>query len=292
MLIFNTKLLAPAIFLLTLSPASGVAAGKLANTTMQAESSVTSQPLEEKPKSMTQTEYESANYKLSIELKFFQETVGSIEILTQINKFKNPDELIKAIQTFRKAVRQAVGLQLKGMGLNNMEFASKKLSQDFELLKNSLGDIAPDSFTSLQAAMISVNNALKIALQEKPQTPVQIINPEEDNRKKQERDALDKLALLRTAIKYYVKAKKTTPKYLEQLTPDYIADIPELNITDNKPTKKVSNIYEDFGTRHIQTVLKNTGGWIYISDKKSKYCGMVFIDLSNETLEGKKWWEY
>jgi hypothetical protein len=102
--------------------------------------------------------------------------------------------------------------------------------------------------------------------------------------------ALGSLASVRTSLQiYYGDTEGNFPPDLQTLVPKWADSIPEIEVPGYAKTNKVT-IIKVMKTMTLRKVIKNTGGWLYIADPKSKRWGDVVID-SVKIYKGKPLYE-
>ena len=126
-----------------------------------------------------------------------------------------------------------------------------------------------------------------------PKAPASEIERYADSRdneldaKRRTAEAFGNLSTLRSAIQvYFGDHEGYYPPALETLAPAYIkAETLEIHLPGRAPTSKAVNV-KSFKGSDICSIVKNTGGWLYVADKNSPKFGDVAID-SSAILRGK-----
>lgn len=88
------------------------------------------------------------------------------------------------------------------------------------------------------------------------------------------------------ALSAYRKEKGRFPGKLKDLTPTYIPAIPTIAIAGHPGTDKTVDIDSADHDADISKALKDTGAWLYFSNRKSKYYGRVFVDCTHRNAQG------
>ena len=88
------------------------------------------------------------------------------------------------------------------------------------------------------------------------------------------------------ALSTYQKETGKFPKHLKDLTPKYIPAIPSISIADHTKTAEVVEIDSRDYDADYSKAFKDTGKWLYFSNKKSKYYGRVFVDCTHKNAQG------
>ena len=102
--------------------------------------------------------------------------------------------------------------------------------------------------------------------------------------------ALASLSSVRSSLMiYYGDTEGNFPPDLRTLVPKWADSIPEIELPGYAKTNKVT-IVKVMKTMDLRRVVKNTGGWLYIADPKSKHWGEVVID-SVKIYKGKPLYE-
>lgn len=76
------------------------------------------------------------------------------------------------------------------------------------------------------------------------------------------------------------------PKSLQELVPDYIDAVPELNLPWHGRTDAVTLVNTSKFDKDFSKAVTDTGGWLYFSDPKSDNRGMLIIDCSHKGPDG------
>lgn len=98
--------------------------------------------------------------------------------------------------------------------------------------------------------------------------------------------ALDALSEVRKALKAYKAKEDKYPKSLAKLAPKHIPAIPEIQLADHPATREVLTIDSSDYDEAVFQAITDTGKWLYFTDKKSKYYGLVLIDCSHKNSGG------
>ncbi len=100
------------------------------------------------------------------------------------------------------------------------------------------------------------------------------------------------LGVIRTSIMiYFAEHDGTYPKNLQELIPEYLEEIPVLELPNHNATNEVRVITE-FEGKDIKPYIKDSGKWTYIADPKSESWGEVFIDCSHKDHKGEIWYKF
>jgi hypothetical protein len=104
-------------------------------------------------------------------------------------------------------------------------------------------------------------------------------------------DALAARRQLAAAVRKYRAAHGgELPKDLLALVPDYIKAVPELEIPGYRKTRNMIVVQDTAGS-DIYGFIRNTGGWLYVTDGNSHKSGAVILD-SLKKYRGKPLYEY
>lgn len=98
--------------------------------------------------------------------------------------------------------------------------------------------------------------------------------------------ALDALSEVRKALKDYKAKEDKYPKNLAKLAPKYIPAVPEIQLADHPATREVMTIDSSDYDDAVFQAITDTGKWLYFTDKRSKYYGLVMIDCSHKNSGG------
>lgn len=98
--------------------------------------------------------------------------------------------------------------------------------------------------------------------------------------------ALDALSEVRKALKDYKAKEDKYPKSLAKLAPKYIPAVPEIQLADHPATREVMTIDSSDYDDAVFQAITDTGKWLYFTDKRSKYYGLVLIDCSHKNSGG------
>lgn len=101
-----------------------------------------------------------------------------------------------------------------------------------------------------------------------------------------EASALGALSEVGKALKAYKIKEAKYPKSLSKLAPKYIPAIPEIQLADHPATREVMTIDSSDYDEAVFQAITDTGKWLYFTDKKSKYYGLVLIDCSHKNSGG------
>lgn len=104
--------------------------------------------------------------------------------------------------------------------------------------------------------------------------------------------SLSNLAAMERGLNDYIQAKGRIPARLTELIPDYIAEIPDLNlgVPEHASTKRVS-VYPASVILDGQingTMIDDTGGWGYAFNDKQV---ILFIDCTHKRIDGSLWYK-
>ena len=99
------------------------------------------------------------------------------------------------------------------------------------------------------------------------------------------------MTIIRAALQmYYADTEGRAPSALEELVPDYLKDIPSLEIPGYAKTRK-SVVIKKMKADDISSLVHDTGGWLYVTDASSKLYGKVFID-ARAKYKGQPFFKY
>lgn len=91
-------------------------------------------------------------------------------------------------------------------------------------------------------------------------------------------------ARLQNAIQRYMDDRYEWPRSLDLIVGQYVPAIPQLNVPPHKPTSEV----EEYGgdvcdgpDAVLPSKVRDTGKWGYVSDRKARCYGVVFIDCTH-----------
>jgi len=88
------------------------------------------------------------------------------------------------------------------------------------------------------------------------------------------------------ALSAYRKEEGRFPKALKDLTPKYIPAIPAIAVAGHEKTDRTTEIDSSDYDANLSKVMKDTGAWLYFSNKKSRYYGRVFVDCTHKNAQG------
>ena len=101
-----------------------------------------------------------------------------------------------------------------------------------------------------------------------------------------ETETLVTVSELAFALSAYRKDTGTFPKHLKDLVPQYIPAIPAIAIAGHPSTAEVNEIdFSDYDS-DLSRAVKDTGRWLYFTNKKSVHYGKVMVDCSHKTGQG------
>jgi len=90
--------------------------------------------------------------------------------------------------------------------------------------------------------------------------------------------ARTQLTIIYAALQMYrADTEGGAPAALEELVPNYLKEIPSLEIPGYAKTNK-SVVIKKMKADDISYFVRDTGGWLYVTDAGSKLYGKVFID--------------
>lgn len=93
------------------------------------------------------------------------------------------------------------------------------------------------------------------------------------------------------ALSAYRKEEGIYPKRLKDLAPKYIPEIPAIEIAGHAATTETTDIDSADYDADLSKAVKDTGKWIYFSNKKSKYYGRVLVDCSHKNAQGTEFYK-
>ncbi|HBA61206.1 MAG TPA: hypothetical protein DCZ92_10405 [Elusimicrobia bacterium] len=95
------------------------------------------------------------------------------------------------------------------------------------------------------------------------------------------------LSSVRSSIMiYYGEHEGLFPTSIKAMVPKYLKEIPEIALPGYQATRNVTVINSLPEKKDLCSLVRNTGGWIYIADMRSTQSGEFFID-SNSLSNGK-----
>lgn len=115
---------------------------------------------------------------------------------------------------------------------------------------------------------------------------------ERSERMASESRTLSSLAALERSLNDFIKATGRIPLKLEQMVPEYLAEIPETNL--GVPKHKDSSAVRVYGGDLIVngqvdgSRLRDTGGWGYVFNERQV---IVFIDCTHKNMRGNLWYQ-
>jgi len=113
----------------------------------------------------------------------------------------------------------------------------------------------------------------------------------ESERRTLESHTLVSLAALERSVNDFVQARRRIPKTLDELVPEFLAEIPtvELGIKGYKPSSNVayypSSVIID--GRINAAALDDSGGWGYAFNNRQV---IVFVDCTRKRMNGTLWY--
>ncbi len=258
-----------------------------------------------------------ANSALSARMTKFDETVEQIQSLIPISQgeFAHPEPyagLTGAMFKLRNEMTDSLGHKRR---IVRGDFAAeaRRLKAIYEVFKVGAPGVSRSAADRLIADMDSVdaeyaktidlaiadakhsisgvnksNDADIATLRAAPST-----GPEGERRR--ESIAKDALAKIRLALtRYYADTDGDNPAKLADLVPRYLPSIPAIHLPGFAETNSVTLIARDTYGSDMRDAVKETGGWLYVSDKKSKRWGEVYIDSAKKSRTGsrKPWYKY
>jgi len=100
------------------------------------------------------------------------------------------------------------------------------------------------------------------------------------------------LAKIEESVKDYVQNEKKIPERLEDLIPQYLADMPtvELGVRGHRDTTRVQKYPSSIlsGGQIDGSKIKDTGRWGYVHDERQV---VVFVDCVHKSSRGRPWFE-
>ena len=105
-----------------------------------------------------------------------------------------------------------------------------------------------------------------------------------------ESETRSNLSLLRAGLaRFFGENDAFYPATLAALVPKYIKEIPLILLADHSPTSEVI-VLDKVSGKSIEPYLKDTGKWLYVSDKTNPdLYGMLIVDCAHTDLKGKVW---
>lgn len=98
---------------------------------------------------------------------------------------------------------------------------------------------------------------------------------------------------------YYGDAEGAYPPTLEDLFPRYLQTIPPVKVKDHAESSAWTAYGDEvcvptgqYGGGIDSAKVRDTGGWGYVADSKSKCWGTIFVDCSHKDTRDRAWTEY
>lgn len=111
--------------------------------------------------------------------------------------------------------------------------------------------------------------------------------------KSKEGSAKGSLSSLRSAIMvYFGDHEGEYPSDISKLVPDYIAEVPSMEIPGHKETNEVRVVTKAAG-KSFTPYIKDTGKWLYFYvPDNADLNGWLIIDCSHKDSRGETWFKY
>jgi hypothetical protein len=106
-----------------------------------------------------------------------------------------------------------------------------------------------------------------------------------------ETETLFSISEVTFALSAYRKETGSFPGHLSDLTPKYLPALPTISIAGHLPTTEVLDEDSRDYDADLAKTMKDTGKWIYFSNKKSKYYGRVFVDCTHKDAQGVEFYK-
>jgi hypothetical protein len=112
------------------------------------------------------------------------------------------------------------------------------------------------------------------------------------DRRMQESMTLSRLAAIERSLNDFIQAKRRIPQALDELVPEFLAEIPEVvlgirGINDTRSVRRYPP--ETIQDGQINgALLDNTGGWGYVYNRDQV---IVFVDSTAKRLDGSLWYK-
>lgn len=104
--------------------------------------------------------------------------------------------------------------------------------------------------------------------------------------------AVRDLARLRRALQdFFAGTGGRWPSSLDELVPDYLTEIPVLDLPGHAPSSEVRTISGTLHDEDAAAAVSDTGGWLYFSDPDSDNWGLALIDCSHGHEGGGSWYD-
>jgi len=103
---------------------------------------------------------------------------------------------------------------------------------------------------------------------------------------------LSRLAAIERSLNDFIQAKRRVPQTLDELIPEYLAEIPEVvlgirGVNDTRGVRRYSpEVIQDGQINGA--MLDNTGGWGYVYNQDQV---IVFVDSTAKRLDGSLWYK-
>lgn len=111
-------------------------------------------------------------------------------------------------------------------------------------------------------------------------------------RRTAESHTLSRLAALERSLNDYIQAKGRIPAKLEDLVPEYIAEVPdvEMGLKEHKDRSEVAYYPASVivGGGLNGAALRDTGGWGYAYNERRV---IVFVDCTHARMDGSVWYK-
>lgn len=123
-----------------------------------------------------------------------------------------------------------------------------------------------------------------------PETVRELEERDKDRRIAAAREAL---AAGREALQhYFADSEGKFPKLTEELSPRYLDMMPELGLPGHERTRAVLLIDSAKHDKDLSKAVGDGGGWLYFTDPKSAYWGMLMLDCSHKDAAGMELYKY
>lgn len=105
--------------------------------------------------------------------------------------------------------------------------------------------------------------------------------------------AQEALAAGRGALqRYFADSEGKFPKSPEELSPRYLDAMPEIGLPGHERTRAAVLIDSTKYDKDLLKAVGDSGGWLYFTDPKSAYWGMLMLDCSHKDAGGTELYKY
>ena len=114
----------------------------------------------------------------------------------------------------------------------------------------------------------------------------------QSDRRTLESQTMSALAAIERSLNDYIRSRRSIPKSLEELVPDFLAEIPavELGLPGYAPTASVTHYAASVivDGQINGAALEDSGGWGYAYGDRQV---IVFVDCTRKRMDGKFWYQ-